>query len=390
MRIGIEASAALTRERSGVGNYTAHLIAGMRRLQHRASNLDLVFFSNRYDVQSGENLAGLDPDELYPQDRVPSRLLWMQTGLARSIRRSNLDLCHFPNHLGPVLAQSDVPFVVTMHDMSVYRCPEHHTWKTVAVHRAIMPALIRRHSWIVTVSESARNDIVEYLGVPPERVRVVYSGIDRRFCPVPDSRDADVLLRYGLGFPYILTVGTLEPRKNHARLIDAFGELVRQEGLPHHLVIVGARGWKHDTLLERARMSPLSDRIHVVGFVPSADLPALYRAADAFAFPSLYEGFGLPVLESLASGTPTLISHDPALTEVAGRAATVAVDAMSPGDIARGLHRILTDGSLRASLRRAALERAAAFSWESCTARTLDVYREIVQDGASPRRAVAV
>jgi alpha-1,3-rhamnosyl/mannosyltransferase len=381
MHVAIDVSAAVGRERSGVGTYTAHLVAGLRMLAESRNDLTLTYLTNRFAVAAEENASTLPAAAIYANDRYPTRLLWMQAGVPRSIRRIRPDVCHFPNHLGPVLRAPSVPCLVTMHDMSVFRCPEYHTRKTVLVHRAIMPALVRGNCWILTVSESARRDAIEWLKVPVERTRVVYSGVAPAFNPNSTLADLTTLARHGLRAPYVLAVGTLEPRKNHARLVTAFLRLVRQERLPHQLVIAGAGGWKGRVRsadsLSAALEKDGTGRVRLLGYVPSVDLPALYRRAHAFAFPSLYEGFGLPVLESLASGTPTLISRDPALTEVAGTGAVVRVDAHSVDDIAAGLLTVLSDTTVRAAARARGLERARAFSWESCARQTYQVYRDV-------------
>ncbi|HLJ66367.1 MAG TPA: glycosyltransferase family 1 protein, partial [Chloroflexota bacterium] len=282
MLIAIDASSALVRTPSGVGRYTGQLIAGLKRLQAEDSGSRLVFLSNRYDVATAENVSGLLPQDVYARDRLPSRLLWTQAGIPLSLRRMVPDVCHFPNHLAPVIRGADTRVVVTMHDMSVYRCPQYHTRKTVAVHRAIMPLLARTDCLIIAPSNSAAEDIVDCLHVSPERVWTVYAGVAAQYGPdVPsDDSDAAVLARYGLNRPYVLSVGTLEPRKNHLRLIEAFTELVRQERLPHSLVIAGTRGWKDRPLIERTRELRQGDQVRLLGYVRSADLPALYRRAD--------------------------------------------------------------------------------------------------------------
>jgi alpha-1,3-rhamnosyl/mannosyltransferase len=260
----------------------------------------------------------------------------------------------------------------------------------------MIPMVARRAQLLMAVSESARQDILHYLKVPPDRVRVVYEGIGAQFrraeavplvmangdcngaVSLPDV--AEVRARHALTFPYILTVGTLEPRKNHRRLIQAFTHLVQQERLPHHLVIAGTRGWKDRPLWIEARQSAMGDRIHFLGYVPAANLPGLYQGASAFAFPSLYEGFGLPVLEALACGVPTLISTDAALTEVAGHGTTVAAEAMSVEDIAAGLYRLLTDAALTVRLRERGFARARDFSWDRCAAETYRLYQEVYDE----------
>lgn len=392
MLVGIEASAAIAYGRTGVGNYTANLIAGLQRLARTHGDLHFIYFSNRFSLDPEENVAGLTPGVIYPHDRLPTSTLWIQAGLARSIVRTRPDICHFPNYLAPLVNPSGRPYVVTMHDMSVYRCPQYQPAKTVVVHRALLPALVRGRCTIVADSESSRQDILHYLKVPEDRVRVVYAGVGSRFGPRADEQEPtteEVCRHHGLHFPYILTVGTLEPRKNHARLIDAFTWLVEQERLPHHLAIVGAHGWKERSIRERARLSSVADRIHFLGFVPGTHLAGLYRGADAFAFPSLYEGFGLPVLEALACGAPTLISTDPALIEVAGQDAALAVDPHSTQDIAGGLYRLLTDEILVARMRIRAFARAGEFSWDKCAAQLYQLYGEVLGSRA-PHPGVAV
>jgi glycosyltransferase involved in cell wall biosynthesis len=383
MLLGIEASSAVSRRPTGVGNYTANLVAGLQRLGASGHDLRLLYFSNRYTSNGGNNGSQLTEDAIYPHDQLRSRSLWIQFGLARSIARTRPDLCHFPNHLAPILGDCHRPAVVTMHDMSVYRYPQYQPWKTVAVHRAIMPTVARRSHLILTPSESARRDVIYYLDVPEERVRVVYEGVGKHFQPHASSDNPTataVRLHYNLRAPFILTVGTLEPRKNQAALIDAFGWLVQQERLPHHLVLVGAHGWKDGAIRSHARRSEVAGRIHFLGYVPAIDLPGLYRAAAAFAFPSFYEGFGLPVLEALACGVPSLISTDPALTEVAGEGTTVRAEPHSVQDIAGGLWTLLTNESLVSRLRARGLARAGEFSWDKCATETWQVYREALDE----------
>jgi glycosyltransferase involved in cell wall biosynthesis len=389
VRVAIDASAAVASAPSGVGKYAAHLIAALAELARSDARLELVCLANRHGIAPEENVSGLTAADIYPHDRLATRLAWMQLGVPRSIRRLRPDVCHFPNHLGPIVRVPQVPFVVTMHDMSVYRCPQYHTRKTVAVHRAIMPALVRRNCWVITVSESARRDLVECLGIPEWRTRVVYSGIAPEFNARAGPNDEAILARHGLRRPYVLSVGTLEPRKNHARLARAFLSLARQQGIPHELVLAGAGGWPGrsgtDPTLAEVLAGDREGRVRVLGYVPSADLPALYRHAAVFAFPSLYEGFGLPVVEALASGTPTLISRDPALMEVASDGAAATVDAVSVDDIASGLMSLIADERLRASARARGLARARRFSWEACARQTLSVYEDAIRPNRGQR-----
>jgi glycosyltransferase involved in cell wall biosynthesis len=374
----MEVSAALMNRCSGVGNYIAHLIGELRKLEAQ-TDLDLLYFSNRADFAgTGAKLSGLQAGTVYEHDRLPIRTAWMQLGLPRSLVRTRPDLCHFPNYLAPVIRPVETPFLATMYDMSVYRYPEYHPLKTTLIHRAIMPTVAQRANLLITVSESARQDILHYLKVPPEKVRVVYGGVDNTFFAPPAS-DEEVAIRqrYKLPFPYILMVGTLEPRKNHARMVQAFSQLIRQERLPHHLVFVGAHGWKEGPLAAEIHKSGVQDRIHFLGYVSDQALPALYRHAAAFCFPSLHEGFGLPVLEALACGTPTFISNDPALLEISGPEVAMVVEPRSVESIAAVLYQLLTDAPLAETLRVRGPLHARQFSWEQCAAQTLALYEEV-------------
>jgi glycosyltransferase involved in cell wall biosynthesis len=380
MLVGIEMSAALMSRCSGVGNYIANLVAGLRKLE-ADSTLELLYFSNRADFEgTGARLSGIDSAQLYSRDSLPLRGAWMQLGLPRSLARTRPDICHFPNYLAPVLTQLETPFVATMYDMSIYRFPQYHPLKTVLVHQAIMPTVARRTRQLITASESARQDILHYLKVSPQQVRVIPGGLNPAFMKKhTPAEEAALRQRYHLPFPYILMVGTLEPRKNHRRLVQAYNQLIQQEGLPHHLVLVGAAGWKEAPLLTEISQSGLTERIHWLGYVPTADMPGLYQAASAFVFPSLHEGFGLPLLEALASGTPTLISNDPALVEVAGPQVALVTDPYSVATMASDLYTLLTDKPLAARLSAAGIERAQQFSWDKCADQTLQVYEEARQ-----------
>lgn len=374
MLIGIEASAAVARRRTGVGHYAANLMAALRRVS--GDETEFLYFSNRYDPAAAREGA-LVPGPIYEHDRLPSQMAWLQLGLPRSILRTRPDICHFPNHLLPILDLPARPSVVTVHDMSVYRFPWSQPTKAVVVHRALLPLVRRGNCMVVTGSNSARDDILDRLRLPPERVRVVYEGVDPTFSPVSRTEDVDVLAAHGITFPYVLSVGTLEPRKNQSRLIEAFAALVRQERVPHHLVLVGAEGWKDAKLRQQMRRPDMAGRIHALGYVPTAHLPALYRGADAFAFPSLYEGFGLSALEALACGTPALISTDRALREIAGDAA-LAADPYSVESIGAGLWQLLSDHTLARALEARGVARSRQFTWDRCGAETMGLYREML------------
>jgi glycosyltransferase involved in cell wall biosynthesis len=270
------------------------------------------------------------------------------------------------------------PSVVTIHDLGYLHHPEAHPqrdrwmldwttrWSTRVARR------------VIAISEATRCDLVQCYGVAQDKIDVIPHGVDSRFFAVDD--DAIRRVRQSLALPerFVLAVGTVQPRKNLGRLAVAMRYLAAS-GLPHSLVVAGKRGWLASTVERDITQAGMGDRIIFLGYVPAPYLPALYAAADALAFPSLYEGFGLPVLEAMAAGTPVVAANRSAIPEVAGDAALL-VDPFSPEEIARGLMRVLTEPALRAGLVARGRERAASFSWEKSALATLDVLRR-VRDG---------
>ncbi|MFN3929751.1 MAG: glycosyltransferase family 4 protein, partial [Thermoflexus sp.] len=270
--------------------------------------------------------------------------------------------------------------LLTVHDLSFEIMPETLPEPLVAYLQRNVPRAVRRATHILADSESTRQDLIRLWGVPPERITVLYSGVDPRFRPIEDPEEhARVRARYGLGsWPFLLTVGTVQPRKNYPRLIEAFAALVREGVFPEgRLVIVGEEGWKAEGTFEAVRRSGVAERIHWLGFVADEDLPVLYSMAAAFVLVSRYEGFGLPALEAMACGAPVVVSRTSSLPEVVGDAG-VQVDPESVEEIARGLRAVLTDSERRSALRAAGLERARRFTWEAAARRWGEVVEALL------------
>jgi len=238
-----------------------------------------------------------------------------------------------------------------------------------------MPRTLAQAAMIVTDSEFVRRELIDLLGVAAHRIQTVPLGVDASFRPRSPAESAPILARHGLaGVSYLLVVATLEPRKNLLRLIEAYSRLPMPLRQQHPLVIVGARGWLTGELERRLVPLERSGQIKRLGYVSQEDLPLIYSSAHAFVFPSLYEGFGLPVLEALASGTPTLTSNRSSLPEVAGDAALL-VDPENVDTLTAGLERLLTDAEWRAQATERGLRQARQFSWERCVDETVAVYR---------------
>jgi glycosyltransferase involved in cell wall biosynthesis len=289
-----------------------------------------------------------------------------------------LDLFHSPDFVLPPVSRA--LSVLTVHDLAFLLYPECAEANLRAYLERAVPRSARRADFIVADSENTRNDVICLLGVPPEKVAVVPGGVEASFRPVEDpARLTELRDRLRLGAaPFILSVGLIEPRKNLPVLFDAYRALRDRKQLPHLLVVAGNRGWLSADTIEHAQRSPYRDDIRFVGFVSEGDLPVLYSAAAAFAFPSLYEGFGLPPLEAMACGTPTVVSRASSLPEVAGDAA-LQVDPRDVEELAAALELLVLDDLLRADLRARGLQRARDFSWPAAARKQLDVYERLTR-----------
>ena len=361
--------------RTGVGYYTEHLL---HHLAGEAAYDELVVVSNR-PVDTTRPLP--------PRVRVASsrwrapRMVWMQTLAPRLLRELRPSVVHFTNGMIPIASQ--VPTVVTIHDMSLTLYPRYHPPRRVLLNRPFVDLAAKRADAIITVSQSAKRDIVRIYGLPPERVHVVHEAAAPSFRPVTDRAELErVRQKYRLAERYILYVGTIEPRKNLPKLIEGFAARHKAGDLPHQLVCAGPYGWLSRDIEERIGRLAVADAIHFTGYVPFHDLPALYSLAEMFVFPSLYEGFGLPVIEAMASGAPVITGLVPALAEVAGGAAE-HVEGLDGDSLGAAMVSLARDRGRREHLARLGLARARAFSWERAARETLEVYRRAVNPLAS-------
>jgi len=285
-----------------------------------------------------------------------------------------LDLFHATDFvLAPTCARRKV---LTIHDLAFIHYPNAAMPSLHHYLNVVVPRSVRRADGVIADSHHTAQDLTEQWQVAPERITVVQGAVDRRhFQPVTDPAHLRAVRdRYAIGErAFILALSRLEPRKNFVRLIEAFAQARLEAKLPHRLVIGGGKGWLYDEIFRRVIELKLQDDVHFTGFVADADLPALYSAAEFFVYPSLYEGFGLPIVEALACGTPVLAADNSCLPE-AGGAGALYVKAEDVGSIAAGIMRLATDAALHAQLRRAGLSHAAHFTWERSARQLLDAY----------------
>jgi glycosyltransferase involved in cell wall biosynthesis len=279
-------------------------------------------------------------------------------------------LFHATEHL--LLPLRRTPTVLTVHDLIFRHLPQHHKRLNRWYLNLALPLYCRRASRIIAVSECAKRDLITAYEVPREKIAVVYEAASPRFRPQPAEMIEEVSLRYGLPDRYLLFVGTIEPRKNLTRLLRSF-EVIHREGWADGLVIVGRPGWLYGDFFQALEASPARDAVILPGFVPDENLPAVYGGAQALVLPSLQEGFGLPVLEAMACGTPVACSGTSALGEISGDAA-LHFDPHDTAAITDALRALLGDAGLRNDLGQRGVRWAGHFSWERAAAETRSVY----------------
>jgi glycosyltransferase involved in cell wall biosynthesis len=310
-----------------------------------------------------------------PTDRPQVRILWEQFLQPWSVRRAGVDLLHCPAFVGPLA--STCPTVITVHDLSFLFFPQNFRAMNRIYLKTLTRLSVRRARRIIAVSESTRRDLVHQYGLPPAKVDVVYNGVDAAFRPLPTTEVAAFRRRAGLPDRFLLFVGTLEPRKNVARLIEAYARL--PEGRPP-LLLVGGKGWLYDEIFARVEELNLTHEVRHVGYVPATELPLWFNAAELFVYPSLYEGFGLPALEAMACGTAVVASSASSLPEVVGEAGRLA-DPFDTEALSSAMSQVLTHQEQREELREAGLKQAQAFTWPKAARQTVGTYRQALGQG---------
>jgi len=358
----------------GIGTYIRNLVTQLARID-RATEYVLLC-----KPQDETELASLAPNFRAVVETAPPYSVAEQLRIPMAIRRERADLFHAPHYILPPLI--NCRSVVTIHDTIHMMFPQYLPGRLAYGYaRASLWVATRRSNRILTVSETSKSDILRRFRVSADKVTVIYNAIDERLSQAPpDEAFERVRIRYQLRDPFALYVGNIKPHKNLERLIDAFDRLRRQEGFDSlRLVIIGDEISKYQGLRRAVHQHKLHKQVRFFGFVPVDTLSVLYRLASVFVFPSLYEGFGLPPLEAMASGTPVVTSNVSSLPEVVGDAA-ILVDPYDPDSIADGMKQVLTDTELRAELIRRGLAKVREYSWEQSVARVREVYEEVMQE----------
>lgn len=373
MRIGIDAT-ALPPKPVGAGNYIIQLIRSLSNLE---SDYEFVVFAH----QSGLKLINTFDEQgfawvVVPDKKPLRRLIWEQTVFPIMVRRYQIDLLHSLHYTRPFALSCSS--VVTFHDMTFFLYPHLHTRPKRIFFPLTIQLSARNSDALIAVSESTRQDSIRLLGVSPQKIFTVPLGVTEDFRSTSDTiLLTDVSQRYELPEKFILYVGLVEPRKNLPFLLQTYRHLI-DKGIPHDLVIVGRFGWMYQDVFTQVEELKLRDRVHFTGYVSHQDLPIVYNLASLFVYPTRYEGFGLPVLEAMACGTPIVSSAVSSLPEIVGDAGIL----VPPGDqaaLSRAMLDVLSNRTLQKQLTTKGRHQAAQFTWERTAQKTLKVYQHVLE-----------
>ncbi|MFN0085830.1 MAG: glycosyltransferase family 4 protein [Blastocatellia bacterium] len=370
MRIALDAI-PLVAAKTGIGHYTDALAHSLADIHSDHEYVLLSPFDFAFDASNGHpnNLS----KQFFPVRSIFRK--WWLAGLPAMLQLSPFDLFHGTNYCIPVY--SSCPTVVTIHDLSLFTQGHTHEQANVTRGKRRIPLMARRAGAIIAPSEWTRREIIEILRIAPEKIRVIHEAARRTMRPIPETDCRPVLEKHGIGAPYLLYVGTIEPRKNLLTLIRAYDDLLKTTPHRPQLVLAGSRGWLFDEVFHMVERMELREMVRFTGYVEDADLPALYSAARIFLYPSLYEGFGLPPLEAMACGAPVIASNVSSLPEVVGEAGLMHAPS-DAAELTRAMTTLLDDEAVRARFIRAGAEQAARFSWERAARETQRLYEDVI------------
>lgn len=386
--VGIDYTSA-ARQSAGIGRLTRCVVHALASIDHtnryrlliQGREAPVVRPDAAAAAVSGNRVSGIaSPNFSEVSTRISERWwtrIWYRLRLPVRVDwvAGSVDVFHSPDFLLPPVGRR-TRTVVTIHDLSFLHLPECFEPVLAEFLRTHVPRSVERADWILADSENTRQDLIELLHAPEDRVSVLYPGVEPRFCRVDEPQTLEaVRKKYALPKRFVLCVGTVQPRKNYARLVEAFA----QAAIPDlWLVVFGSKGWLYEDILAQAGKLGIGDKVLFPGFVDDADLPAAYSLAECLAFPSLYEGFGIPPLEAMACGTPVLSADNSSLPEAVGDAGLL-LDALDTAAWADALRRITEDGELRETLIRRGFERASQFTWTRSGQTLLEVYRVLAE-----------
>lgn len=379
MKISLELQPCL-KNKSGIGIYTYELIKRLQQYKDIKFTGHIFNFINRNDIS--KDLDGIDIEKnicsLFPYGVY--RRIWHYIPIKYNwLFRDNADIYHFFNFIVPPRIKGKV--ITTIHDMTYELYPETMDKRNLKRIKNDIQYSVDRSDKIITVSESSKNDIIKFLNVDESKIEIVYNGVDYEKFNESYTEDIKLIVRnkYNLPQNYILYMGTLEPRKNIDSIIEAFALIKKQKDFHNiKLVIAGKKGWLFEDIFNLVDKLNLKDHVIFTDYVDETDKPIIYNMAKLFVFPSLYEGFGIPVLEAMASSVPVITSNMSSLPEVAGDAA-ILVNPKDIEDIAKNMIKILSDDDLKNELVRKGYIQAQKFTWEASAEKLYNIYKEIMK-----------
>lgn len=373
MRIGIDAYDVNVERKAWAKTYVTNLLLNLAKID---TDNDYLLYLPR----------PLRKDFPIRQENFKYRILcspklwtiWTQVRIPLDLMFQKPDILFLPSHSLP--RYHPCKTVVTIHDLAFLTFPAYFKAKDRIIQRKITSYAIKNADRIIAVSHSTKRDIIKYYHVNSEKITVIYHGGGEIRRPISDSdKIEEVRQKYNLPTRYILYLGVLQPRKNLARLIKAFDSLLKDQKIAQGLVIAGKKGWLYQDIFDTVKRLKLQDKVSFTGYIPTNDLPMLLAGADLFVLPSLYEGFGLPVLEAMACGTPVITSNVSSLPEVVGNAA-ILIDPYNIKEMADAIYRVLHNENLKSEMVRKGLKQAKKFSWEKTARKTLEIYKEVARE----------
>lgn len=385
MRIGIDARTILNPDKGdaiGIGHYTYQLIRHL--LDIDGNNHYVLFFDSRVREKDIKKFTRSNTTiKFFPFSDYKKYMpgAYNEILANATMQKEKLDVLHSTSPISRIPIGYNGPCVITFHDLSSYQIPQCYSQFRRVSNKANYNLMAKKADRIIAVSESTRNDLEKFLKVPREKVRVIYSGLDKRFFETANPGNSKILERHEINKKYILFLGTLEPSKNVSRLLEAFKifkEKIKNGNgkFNYQLVLAGKRGWLSDEYPRIAKDLGISKDVVFPGYVIGDELVPLFKSSEFFVMPSLYEGFGMTVLEAFATGTPAIISKVSSLPEIADDAAYF-VDPLNVSEIADAMVKFATDENLRNEYRQKGLKQAEKFDWEKTAKETLDIYNSI-------------
>jgi glycosyltransferase involved in cell wall biosynthesis len=371
MRIAIDYTTAIA-QRAGVGRYVRSLVDAMIEQDH--SNHYLLLACGRptseYQFPIADNVRSRTiflPDRYWFRWQLP----FYSTHFSGQV-----DVYHGPNFALPSL-KGKLSKVVTIHDLSYLKYPQYGAPETIAYLNKVVAKSVAAADLVATVSQETRRTLIEHYKMPPQKIVVIPAGVEAHFRRITDPELLEATRqKFDLNQPFILSVGTLEPRKNHLGLIKAFYQLQGRKGVPTMLVLAGGKGWLYEETRSMVAKLKLEDKVRFLGYVSELELTALYSMADVFVFPSFFEGFGIPPLEAMACGAPVITSNTSSLPEVVGDAA-ILIDPHDTNALANAITRLLEDEQLQEDLRQKGYQQVQRYTWSIAANKMLSVYHKL-------------